>query len=111
MKYHFIKLLLLFGTAGDGFQALSQLNMKINTQLDQKFNIQQKAGDAIKRLSQSIRFPTVSYNDTTTTRFESYIAFIEFLKQNYPLVDQHLERKIMAGQRYFSYAHFIFRSL
>lgn len=91
MKFYRIILLSLIHFMVNCLSAFSQINTEVNDELNQKFNID----DAVERLSQSIRFPTVSYRDTTLIIFEPYIAFIDFLVQSYPLVHRHLERKII----------------
>lgn len=55
------------------------------------YNINEE--DVINRLSRSIQHQTVSYEDTLDTNYESYEAFIAFLKENYPALHEQTEVK------------------
>src|SRR6478735_9980148 len=95
MKYYLIKLLLTFHFVANCLLALTQNNTGKPGPISQKFFIHLNGVDAVERLSQSIRFPTVSYHDTALVMFEPYLAFIDFLEHSYPLVHQHLKKKII----------------
>lgn len=50
---------------------------------------------AAERLSKAIRFPTISYSDTSLIEYNVYNDFIDFIKKTYPLTHQHLQPKIV----------------
>jgi carboxypeptidase PM20D1 len=54
-----------------------------------------KTVDAVERLSNSIKIPTVSLTDPQSNNHIHFIEFINFLEFNFPLVHLHLQRKII----------------
>src|SRR5689334_1477589 len=48
-----------------------------------------------ERLARAIRFPTISYSDTSFIQYDVYAGFLDFLNESYPLVYQDLQPKII----------------
>ncbi|HUH72995.1 MAG TPA: M20/M25/M40 family metallo-hydrolase [Chitinophagales bacterium] len=50
-----------------------------------------------ERISKSITFQTVSYEDTTLIDYDQFLAFHEFLKTSYPIVFEKLELEMVSN--------------
>lgn len=50
---------------------------------------------ASERLARAIRFPTISYSDTSLIQYDVYAGFLDFLNATYPLAYQRLQPKII----------------
>lgn len=52
---------------------------------------------AIRRFSEALTFPTISYDDRTNFDAEAFVGFRNFLKEAYPLVHQNAELTVVNG--------------
>ncbi|SDL87584.1 M20 family peptidase [Sediminibacillus halophilus] len=46
--------------------------------------------DAVARFSKAITYPTISHQDYSQFSYSEFDGFLDFLKESYPLVDEHL---------------------